>query len=77
MGATRSKNDDQKSKLTCVLETEESRRLRMEGIVPRIREDHIARKGHHFLQHYNMVHKLMPIPQAMNIPETKAAVDKG
>ena len=48
----------------------------MEGIVPRIHEDQIAGKGIHFLQHYNLVHKLIPMPQAMKIPEAKAAVDK-
>ena len=30
----------------------------------------------HSLQHYNLVHKLTPMPQAMKIPEAKAAVDK-
>ena len=44
-GATRSKNDDHKSKNACMLEAEESKRLRMEGIAPRIHEDHLAGKG--------------------------------
>ena len=30
----------------------------------------------HSLQHNNLVHKLTPMPQAMKIPEAKAAVDK-
>ena len=30
----------------------------------------------HSLQHYNLVHKLTSKPQAMKIPEAKAAVDK-
>ena len=33
-GVTRSKNDDHKFKLACILEKEESKRLRMEGIAP-------------------------------------------
>ena len=68
--------DDHKSKLTCILEADESKRLRMEGITPRIHEDHIAGKGNNSLQHDNLVHKFIPIPQAMKKPEAKAAVDK-
>ena len=74
--ATRSKNDDHKSKFACIFEAEESKRMRMEGIVPRIHEDHIAGRGSHFLQHYNLAHKLPPMPQAMKIPEAKAAAHK-
>ena len=28
------------------------------------------------MTHYNLVHKNIPMPQAMNIPDAKAAVDK-
>ena len=75
-GATRSKNDDHKSKLTCILEAEESKRLRMEGTAPKIHEDHIAGKESHSLQHFHLGHKLIPMPQAMKILEAQAAVEK-
>ena len=39
-------------------------------------EDHIGGKGDNSLQHYNLVHKFIPMPQAMKIPAAKAAVDK-
>ena len=39
-------------------------------------EDHIAGKGENSLQHYNLVHKFIPMPQAMKVPAAKAAVDK-
>ena len=39
-------------------------------------EDHIAGKGENSLQHYDLVHKFIPMPQAMKIPAAKAAVDK-
>ena len=39
-------------------------------------EDHIAGKGENSQQHYNLVHKFIPMPQAMRIPAAKAAVDK-
>ena len=41
-----------------------------------IMKDHIAGKGDNSLQHYNLVHKFIPMPQAMKIPAAKAAVDK-
>ena len=65
--------DDHKSELTCILEAGESKRLRMEGVAPRIHEDHIAAKGDTSLHHYNLIHKFIPMPQAMKIPAAKAA----
>ena len=58
------------------LEASESTRLRMGESLPNHHEDHLARKGDNSLQHYNLVHKFIPIPQAMKIPAAKAAVDK-
>ena len=36
----------------------------------------IIGKGDTSLQHYNLVHKFIPMPQAMKLPTAKAAVDK-
>ena len=44
--------------------------------LPNHHEDHIAGKGDNSLPHYNLVHKFIPMPQAMKIPSAKAAVDK-
>ena len=44
--------------------------------LPNHREDLIAGKGYKSLQHFNLVHKFVPMPQAMKIPAAKAAVDK-
>ena len=66
-----------KTKLACILEAGESTRLRMGESLPNHHEDHIAGKGDNSLQHYNLVHKFIPVPQAMKtIPAAKAAVDK-
>ena len=35
-----------------------------------------AGKGENSLQHFDLVHKFIPMPQAMKIPAAKAAVDK-
>ena len=65
-----------KTKLACILEADESTRMRMENSIPHHHEDHIAGKGEKSLQHYNLVHKFIPMPQAVKIPAAKAAVDK-
>ena len=75
-GETRSKTNDFKSKFACILEADESTRMRMEETLPKFHEDHIAGKGENSLQHYNMVHKFIPMLQAMKIPAAKAAADK-
>ena len=67
-GETRSKTNDFKSKFACILEASEP--------LPKYHEDHIAGKGNNSLQHYNVVHKFIPKPQAIKIPAAKAAVDK-
>ena len=48
----------------------------MRNSIPHCHQDHIAGKGENSLQHYNLVYKFIPMPQAMKIPEAKAAVDK-
>ena len=65
-----------KTKLACILEANESTRMRMRNSTPQNHEDHIAGKSENSLQHYNLVHKFIPMPQAVKIPAAKAAVDK-
>ena len=65
-----------KTRLACILEASESTRLRMGESIPHNHEDHIAGKGSMSLQHYNLVHKYFPPPQARKIPTAKAAMDK-
>ena len=47
----------------------------MESSLPTKHEDHIAGKSATSMTHYNLVHKFIPMPQAMKIPDAKAAVD--
>ena len=75
-GETRSKTNDFKSKFVCILEVSESTRMCVEESLPNYHEDHIAGKGDNSLQHFNLVHKFIPMPQALKIPAAKAAVDK-
>ena len=65
-----------KTKLACILEADESTRMRMGNSIPHHHEDTIAGKGENSLQHYNLVHKFILLLQAVKIPAAKAAVDK-
>ena len=64
------------TKLACILEADESKRMRMGKSIPHHHEDHFARRGNNSLQHYILVHKLIHMPQAMKILASKAVVDK-
>ena len=56
------------------MEASESTRLRKS--LPNHHDDHIAGKEDNSLQHCNLVHKFIPMPQAMKTPAAKVAVDK-
>ena len=62
---------DKKTKFACILEADESTRMRMGNLIPSNHEDNIAGKGENSLQHYYLVHKFIPMPQAMKIPAAK------
>ena len=66
--------EEHKTKYACIVEADESTRKRMEGSLHKNHEDHAAGKGMNSLSHYNLVHKFIPMPQAMKIPDAKAAV---
>ena len=67
-------NEEHETQYACIVEADESIRKRMEGSRHKNHEDHIAGKGMNSLSHYNLVHKFIPLPQAMKIPDAKAAV---
>ena len=65
-----------KTKYACIVDADESVRIRLEGVSHRYHEDHIFAKGINSLSRYNLVHKFIPMRQAMKIPDAKAAVEK-
>ena len=69
-------NKIHKIKHAWIVEAHESKRKRLESSLPKGHEDHIAGKGYNSMSHFNLVHKIVPMPQAMKIPDAKAAVDK-
>ena len=50
--------------------------MRLEGSQNKNHEDHIAGRGVSSLSRHNLVRKFIPMPQAMNVPDAKAAVEK-
>ena len=65
-----------KTKHACIVEAHESTRQRVKPSPPKNHEDHIAGKGYTSMTYYHLVHKFVPMPQAMKIPDAKAAADK-
>ena len=65
-----------KIKYVCIVEADESMRIRMEGFQSKNHKDHIAGKGVNSLSHYNLVHRFIPMLEALKIPDAKAAVEK-
>ena len=64
------------SRNVCFVEPLESTRKRLERTLPKDHEECIAGMGFNWLVHQNLVHKFMPMHQAMHILDAKAAVDK-
>ena len=67
---------EHKKKYVCIVEADESMRIRMDGAPHRYHEDHIAGKSMNSLSHYDLVYKFIPMPQALKIPDAKAAEEK-
>ena len=64
------------TKYACIVEADESMRIRIEGSHTKNHEDQIAGKRMKSLSHSNLVHKFISMSQAMKIPDAKAAVEK-
>ena len=65
-----------KTKYACVVNADESTRPRLEGTIHKHHQNHITEKRMNSLNHYSVVHKFIPMPQAMKNPDVKAVVAK-
>ena len=72
----KAKTSEARTRSSCIAETHESTKQRTESVTKRIHEEHIAGKGQNIVLRYNSMLKFIPMPQAMLIPDAKAAVDK-
>ena len=66
-----------KTKYACIVEAHESTRQRLESSLPKNHEDHVAGKGYTSMTHFNLVHKFIPMQQAMNILDAKSTSGQG
>ena len=60
----------------CRVESHESTRQRAESLQTKTNEDRIAGRGFASMTRNNLVHRFIPMPQAMKIRYAKVAVDK-
>ena len=58
------------------IESHESTRQQVESLQSGSHEERIAGKGFSSMTYFKLVHKFIPMPQAMKIPDAKAAVDE-
>ena len=66
-----------KTRLACILEAGESTRLRMGESLPNHHKDHIAGKGDNSSQHYNLVHKFIPMHPSHENSSSKSSIGQG
>ena len=60
-----------KTKYACIVDADESTRPRLEGARHKPHQDHITTKVMNFMTHYSLVHKFIPMPQALKIPQAR------
>ena len=65
-----------KTKHACIVDADETMRIRLEGVPHRYHADDISSKGINSLSRYNLVHKFIPMPQALKNSDVEAAVEK-
>ena len=63
-GETHRNIGKRKTKYACIVEADESMRIRLEGFPKRYHEDHIAAKGINTFSYYNLVH-MFPMSQTL------------
>ena len=54
-----------KTKYACIVDADETMRIRLGGVPRRYHADHISAKGKNSLSRYNLVHKFIPMSQAL------------
>ena len=64
-GETHRNIGKRKTKYSSVVDSDESRRPKLEGAGHKPHQDHITAKGTNSLTHYSLVHKIIPMPQAL------------
>ena len=65
-----------KTEYACVVDADGSTRPRLEGAGHKRHQGRITAKGMNYRTHHCLIHKFIMMPQALKIPDAKAAVEK-
>ena len=57
--------EKRKTQNACIVDADESMRIRLEGVPQRYHEDHITAQGVNSLSHHNLVHEFIPMFRAL------------
>ena len=72
-GETHRNIGKRKTKYACIVDADESTRPRPEGAGHKPHQDHSAATGTNSITHYSLVHKLIPMPQAVKKTRCKGS----
>ena len=75
-GETHRNIGKRETKCACIFVADVSTRPRREGAGNKPHRDHITAEGMNSMTHYSLVHKFIPMYQAVKMPNAKAAVVK-
>ena len=64
-GETHRNIGKRKTKYACFVDADESTRPRLDGAGHKPHQDHITAEGTNSITHYSLVHKFIPMPQAL------------
>ena len=70
-GETHRNIGKRRTRFACIVDADESTRPRLEGAGYKLHHDHITAKGMNSMTHYSLVHKFIPMLQAVTIPDAK------
>ena len=65
-----------KTKYACIVDADETMRVRLDGAVHKPHQDHITARGMTSLNHCSLVHKFIPMPQALKNTESQGSSGK-
>ena len=72
-GETHRNVGKRQTKYACIVDADESTRPRLEGAGHKPHQDHIAAKGMNSMTHHSLVHKFIPMPQALTKTRCKGS----
>ena len=72
-GETHRNIGKRRTRFACIVDADERTRPRPEGVGRKLHQDHITAKGMNSKAHYSLVHKFIPMPQAIKNSRCKGS----